>query len=180
MIAGSISRRYAKALLQLGIDGNNYEALGAELGRVVALIAEAPELHQALNSPVVAVSQRKAIATAVLGRLGVSPTILHFVLLLLDNNRVSALPAIAREFGALIDQQVGRVRGALTSAGPIDAGLVARIKAALEKRTGKQVLLETRQDPALLAGVVVQIGDVIYDGSARAALAGIREELLSG
>jgi F-type H+-transporting ATPase subunit delta len=178
MISGSIARRYAKALLQLGVDGNNFEALGAELARFVRLLGESTELGEALSSPVVPQTRRKAILAEVLARLEVSKTIEHYLQLLVDHNRMDAVVAIEREFRALVDVQAGRVRGVLTSARPLPPEQAERIRKALEVRTGKQVILESRQDPALLAGVVVQIGDVIYDGSARSALATIREELL--
>ena len=129
-------------------------------------------------SPIIAPSARKNILREVLARLGVSKTIEHFLLLLIDHNRMPAVAAIEREYRALVDVQAGRVRAMLSSPKPVSPALEARVKGALEKRTGKQVILEKREDPALLAGVVVQIGDVIYDGSARAALGRIREELL--
>lgn len=178
MISGSIARRYAKALLQLGIDGKNYEALGGELTRFVKLLADQKQLRDALVSPIIPPSARKNILTEVLARLGLSKTMQHFLLLLLDHNRMPAVEAIEREYGALVDVQAGRVRALLTSPRPVSAALEARIKGALEKRTGKQVILQKQEDPSLLAGVVVKIGDVVYDGSARAALATIRDELL--
>ena len=178
MISGSIARRYAKALLQLGIDNKNYEALGAELARFLGLQTNSKELHEALISPIVAITRRKAILEEVLRRMGVSKTIEHFLLLIVDHNRMNSIVAIEREYRALVDSQAGRVRAVLSSPKPIAAAQELRIKAALERRTGKQVILEKKEDPSLLAGVVVQIGDVIYDGSARAALGRIREELL--
>ena len=178
MISGSIARRYAKALLQLGVDGKNYEALGGELSRVVKLLHEQKALHDALVSPIIPPSSRKNIVRDVLAKLGISKTMEHFLLLLIDHNRMNVVVAIEREYGALVDLQAGRVRAVLSSPKPVPPALEARVKSALEKRTGKQVILEKREDPSLLAGVVVQIGDVIYDGSARAALGRIREELL--
>jgi F-type H+-transporting ATPase subunit delta len=183
MISGSIARRYAKALLALGVDGKNYEQLGAELSDFVRTLQSSTELREALESPVVPVSQRKAILGEVLTRAGASVVMRHFLLLLIDHNRMNAVAAIDREHRALVDAQAGRVRASLSSPQPveqIDLALAGRIKAALEKLTGKTVMLELKQDPSLLAGVVVQIGDVIYDGSARAGLSRIREELLSG
>src|SRR4051812_25061076 len=100
MISGSIARRYARPLLQLGVDGNNYEQLGRELESVNHTVETNRELKAALESPVVPLSQRHAILQEVLQRLGVSPTVEHFALLVLDHNRFAALPGINREMRA--------------------------------------------------------------------------------
>jgi F-type H+-transporting ATPase subunit delta len=57
---------------------------------------------------------------------------------------------------------------------------VDRIREALSRRTGKEVLLEVRQDPALIGGVITQIGDLVLDGSIRTQLLNMRESLKRG
>ena len=179
MASGSLARRYAKALLQLGIDGRNYEVLQRELERVVTTVEGNAELKAALESPVFPLSQRKGVLAEVLRRLGCSPTVSHFSLLVLDHNRFPAIAAINRELRALVDQQAGRVRALVTAARPLPDAEVARIKNALEQRTGKQVIIERRADATLIGGVVVQIGDVVYDGSVKSQLERMREQLMA-
>lgn len=178
MISGSLSRRYAKALLQLGVESRDYERLGRELDLVAKTIEGSKELKATLESPVFPLTQRKAVLADILRRLAVSPVVTHFVLLVLDHNRIQALSAINREMAALVDQQAGRLRAVVTSARPMGEPEIARIKRALEARTGKQLLIERKQDPSLLGGVVVQIGDIVYDGSVRTQLRQIKEQLL--
>ena len=179
MISGSIARRYAKALLLIGIDGKNYDALATEVESLARTIEGSHELSEVLSSPVFPLSQRRAVLEDVARRLGLSPMMHNFIMLLLDRDRVRVLPAIAREYRTLVDQQAGRVRAVITSARPLSLDQEQRIKAALEKRTGKTVLVETREDPALLGGVVAAIGDVVYDGSVRTQLAQLREQLVN-
>ena len=179
MISGSIARRYAKALLSIGVDQNSYEALGTELGRMASLMESSSELATALVSPVFPHSQRRAILRDILGRLGATKMFENFVLLLVDHNRIGALGSIAREYATLADAQAGRVRARVTSARALGESEATRIKVALEKRTGKKVIMERREDPAMLGGLTVQIGDVVYDGSVRNQLATIKEQLLA-
>lgn len=179
MITGSIARRYAKALLEIGIANKRLDALGKELEAVAATIAGSSELRVTLDSPIFPLSQRRAVLEDVLRRLGGSQMMRNFMMLLLDRGRIGSVAAIAREHRALVDEQVGRLRAAITSAKPLSTAIESRLKAALEKRTGKIVLLEKREDPALLGGVVAQIGDMVYDGSVRTQLAAVREQLLS-
>ena len=71
------------------------------------------------------------------------------------------------------------MRASVTSARPLDPALEARLKSALEKQSGKVVILEKREDPAIVGGVITQLGDLMFDGSVRTQLAQLREELLS-
>ena len=57
--------------------------------------------------------------------------------------------------------------------------LETRLKTALEKSSGKTVLLEKRKDPTIVGGLVTQLGDTVYDGSVRTQLQQLREQLLS-
>ena len=76
-------------------------------------------------------------------------------------------------------EHAGRVRAVVTSARPLDPMLETRLKTALEKSSGKIVILEKREDPAIMGGLVTQLGDTVYDGSVRTQLQQLREELLS-
>ena len=187
MISGSIARRYAKALLLLGSDGasqpgkpNHNDAYAREIEDLAATWEGSAELREALLNPVFPLAQRRAVIEEVMRRLASSAIMRNFVLLLLERNRIEAVPSIARQFRAMVDAQSGRVRAVVTSAQPLSAALELRLKTALEKRTGKTVLLEKREDPALLGGVVTQIGDIVYDGSVRTQIERIRAELLAG
>lgn len=179
MITGSIARRYAKALLEIGIQQNTFDALGKELDRAADTLRSSPELRNALENPVFSLDKRKLIMDELVRRLGVSKTVRNFIMLLLDKGRIAALPDIARAHRTLVDEHAGRVRATVTSARPLDPMLETRLKTALEKQSGKVVIFEKREDPAILGGLITQLGDTLYDGSVRTQLQELREELLS-
>jgi F-type H+-transporting ATPase subunit delta len=179
VIAGSIGRRYAKALLQIGVASQSYDALGRELDRAAETISSSAELKFAIENPVFAVSQRHRILEDVATRLGLSATIKNLLLLLLDKGRIAALPDIARAHRELVDQQAGRARATITSAAPLDPAVEARLKGALEKQTGKTVLLDKKVDPSLIGGVITQVGDLVFDGSVKSQLDKMRQELVT-
>src|SRR5262249_43929692 len=155
-----------------------YEQMGQDLGALAALIGRSPDLRQSLENPIFALSQRKAVLSEVARRLGLQAAVKNFLLLLMDRGRIGQLPDIVRELGQLIDRQAGRVRAQLTSARPVSEEMATALRTAMERRLGKQVLLERREDPALLGGIVAKVGDVLYDGSVRTQLELAREELL--
>ena len=179
MIAGSVARRYARALLDIGLASQSSDAIGKELERVAELLSGSKELATTLENPIFPLSKRKGVVEELARRLALSRTVRNFLLLLLDRGRIAALPAIAREHRILVDQAMGRVRVTVTTAQPLDAAAEQRLKATLERQTGKAVIVDKREDPALIGGVVTQIGDVVYDGSIRTYLANLRRELLS-
>jgi F-type H+-transporting ATPase subunit delta len=178
MITGSLARRYAKALLSIGIQEKTYDALGKELDRTADTFARSPELKLALENPVFPLEKRRQVLEELARRLALSKTVRNFVMLLLDKGRVGALPDIARAHRALVDDHAGRVRATVTSARPLDPVLETRLKSALERQSGKTVLLDKREDPAIVGGLITQLGDLVYDGSVRTQLLRLREQLL--
>lgn len=179
MIIGSISRRYAKAIMAIGIDTKKFEIFGKELQKFAALL-ENKELRDVLDNPSIAMSRRKAIVEALIKRLHPSPTVRNFLLLLMDRNRLVGLPGICREYQALADKHAGRMRASVTSAQRLDLAMVSQLKNALEKKTGKKIILEQTTDPELIGGLVTQLGSIVFDGSIRTSLEQMRQSLLQG
>ena len=178
MISGSLARRYARALLDIGVSKGTFEQLGSELDDLAAMYSGSRDLAEALTNPVFPMSRRRQTLVAVLDAAKVSPITKNFAMLLLERERVSYLPAFARELRDMVDEKAGRVRAVVTSAKALTKEHVTQIQAALERASGKKVQLERREDPALLGGVVAKIGDVVYDGSIRTQLEQMRERFL--
>ena len=179
MVTGSLARRYAKALLSLGIEQQTYDALGKELDRLASAYHASPDLQNALTNPSFPLEKRRLVLDELARRLGLSKVVRNFVMLLLDKGRISALPDIARVYRTLVDEHAQRVRATVTSARPLDPVLETRLKTALEKQSGKTVILEKKEDPSIVGGLVTQLGDTVYDGSVRTQLQQLREQLLS-
>ena len=178
MIAANISRRYAKALLELGSEGGNLDALVSEADRVAAAYASSEELQRVLGDPLVGHATKKAILTDVAARLSLSPVMRSTLLLLGDRRRLRLLPEIAQLLREMNDLQKGVVRAEVTSAVALSDGFYDRLKTRLEKMTGKKVLLDKKTDSTLIAGVVTRIGDQVFDGSVRTRLASLKNALM--
>jgi len=177
-LGGSVARRYARALFQIGVDKGNFEALGQEVEDLANLYSSSAELRQTLESPVFPMGDKRAVLEAALPRVAPSKLLHDFILLLLERRRLPALPLIARAFQEMVDAQLGRVRAVITSAKPLDVMVATEVQRALEKRTGKKVLVRTEVDPELLAGVVARVGDLVLDGSLRTRLENMHTRIL--
>ena len=179
MAAGSVSRRYARALFSIGVDRANFEQLGKELDAVAELWTGSPELREAVANPVFKASEKRAVMQTLLPRVAPTADVQKFVLLLLDRGRLPSVPHIARAYREMGDLHAGRVRAHITSAQPLGPAELNRIRDSLARRTGKHVVLDASVDPALIGGVVARVGDLVLDGSIRTQLGTLRDKLLN-
>jgi F-type H+-transporting ATPase subunit delta len=177
MNEGSIARRYAKALMAIGLERGTSEQLSREVRSLAAAIKSSPELAITLTSPAFSRSVREQVLRAVLQRIGASPDVLSFTRLLLDRERVAQIPSISRELDRLSDERAGRIEAVVSSAAPLAPAQEQELLRRLEAMSGKKVQMKVALDPQLLGGVVVKLGDVVYDGSLRTQLQRMREEL---
>lgn len=177
MQAGSLARRYAKAVFEIGQSQNNLDKIGADIRSLAKAMNESAELVSVVTSPAVRRSDRRNILDQIMQRVGVQPATKNLVYLLLDSERMGALPGISRELDVMIEAKAGRVQAEIVSAKALDPSQLSQITAALEKLSGKKVSVSRREDPELLGGVVAKVGDVVYDGSLRTQLRNLRDEL---
>jgi F-type H+-transporting ATPase subunit delta len=177
MITGSLARRYAKAIFQIGDAQKNLDKLGADLETLSRAMKTSPELVDVLSNPAVRRSDRRKVLDALLQRIGATPTSLNVVRLLLDHERLGSLESISRELNAMIEAKAGKVTAEVTSAVDLTPAQLTQLTKTLETLSGKKVVIEKKKDPALLGGVVAKVGDLVYDGSVRTQLRALRDEL---
>ena len=178
-LAGSIARRYARALFAIGVDRRNFEALGGELDALAALWNQATDIRQSLSNPIFKPSQKRAILQGLLPRVAPTREVQSLALLLLERGRIAALPAIARAYKEMCDDKLGRARATVRSARPLDGATENEIRSALERRTGRSVIVTAEVDPTLLGGIDAQVAGLVLDGSLRARLNALRSKILN-
>lgn len=176
----AIARRYATAFIELAAESRQIDALGADLGKALASCrANQGQLLDLLANPVFTLDERGAVLAAVLPRLGLNPLTANLLRLLLDKGRFGLLAEVVEAYEAFADERAGRVRVHVKTAEPLTPQLEAELRMALEKSTGKSVLLASSVDPSLIGGMTATLGDTVYDASARARLERLRQVLLS-
>ncbi len=177
MSAGSVARRYARAMMDIGAETHSYEKLGREVRALAQAMKSSEELAATLANPAIPRSDRRKVLEAVAVRAGASKLSLHLAFLLLDRERIAALPDVSRELDAMIDDKVGRVRADVVSAEPLSRAQQDQLQKLLERVSGRKVEMQTRENPELLGGVVAKVGDLLYDGSLRSQLERLRQTL---
>jgi len=178
VIAPNVSRRYAKALLELGLETHSIDALVRELDAAAAAYSASAELRAALDNPLIALSAKKAILADIAAQLSLGVVSKNTVMMLCDRRRLRILPEIAQMLREANDARAGVVRAEVTTAIAMSDAYYEKLRVQLEKMTGHKVVIDKKTDPEIIAGVVTRIGDRILDGSVRARLQSLKTALM--
>jgi F-type H+-transporting ATPase subunit delta len=131
-----------------------------------------------METPRIPVSEKKKVVRSAFGsQLPVK--LLHFLLLTIDKRRQRLLRDIARAFHELADEKLNRVNVEVTLARATDPDVITKLTDSLSALLGKAVVPHVRIKPEILGGVLVQAGDLVFDGSLRRRLSEMRQQLLS-
>lgn len=171
-----VARRYAEALYQQAEATGQAAAVDADVAFIGETFAGSRELTAALASPVVPRDKKRAVLTGLFGSR-VSPMTAGFLALLVDKERDALVPAVVDAYREQADARTGTVEALVRTAKPLAADEADRLQAALAARTGQTVRLRIQIEPDLIGGLVVRIGDVVYDRSVRHQLEQLREGL---
>ncbi len=173
-----VARRYAQALYELGVEKDELQSLGEALQQMKQLFEQCPEMRNILLNPAIKLKERRQVIDAVVDH-GSWPTLFrNFVLLLLDKDRLVHIGDIAQAYANQMDDHLGRARARVTSAVELKDGELDTLRARLGKLTGKDVVVTTEVDDALIGGLIARVGGTIYDGSVRTHLQRMREAIL--
>jgi F-type H+-transporting ATPase subunit delta len=175
---GGVAKRYARALFMIGEEKRSLEVVTSETETLAEVWSESDDLREVMLNPLFPMTKRREVLRLVVEKLGLGETLKSAAMLLLDRSRLPALPQIAKVLRTLADEREGKARAEVTSAVPLSDPYFDRLRARLEVMTSRRVVLERRVDPTLIAGLVVRLGDHVYDGSARTRLAQLREALM--
>ncbi|MSQ83272.1 MAG: ATP synthase F1 subunit delta [Myxococcales bacterium] len=179
MKSGSVrvARRYARAAAQLCDERGDGNAVRATLDGLAVAFEQAPDALAFLANPTFALVDRQQVLEHLLTGCAAQATARNLLLLLLEKGRISVFPAVRTEFNALLDLKTGRVDATVTSAVALNEAALQRLQGLLQRLVGKQVVLHTAVDESLIGGLVVRIGNTVYDSSVANHLARLRQTL---
>ncbi len=169
--------RYATALFDLARDFDAIDAVKAELERFDALVSASPDLARLVRSPVFSADEQLKALSAVLERAGIGGLAAKFLKLVTANRRLFAVRDMVRAFREMIADYKGEASAKVTVAEPLKEEHAAALKNALKTVTGKDVELNVKIDPAIIGGLVVNLGSRMVDSSLRTKLNAIRHAM---
>jgi len=169
----TIARNYAEALFAAG------DTFGPLLDAVAGAIQADERIAMALESPRVSKAAKAQILERALQ--GEAPReFVRFLQAVVRRGRQSLLAEMAQEYQVLLDVKLNRVHAGVTLADEADARTQKQVVDRLTKALGREVRAYFRSDPRILGGVVVRVGDRIFDGSVRRRLTVLQRRMLTG
>jgi len=173
---GSVAKRYATALIKVAQDTNKVEPYLEQLEDLKLHIFGHEEMKRLIVSPHIPHSQKKAILLFFVEKLKLDNSMLNFLNLLIDNDRMETLPMIALLYRDRADELLGRVRVQVQSAAPLGE-MQAKLQAALERALKLKVILEAQVKPDLLGGFIVRVRDQVLDASLKRELEQLKQAI---
>lgn len=178
----TVARPYAEALFAAGQSAKNELAVWHEQLQCVASIASNAAVHQAMTDPKLDDAQRQSVLFDLAQRYTAQPLVAqvrNLLAMLIENDRLVALPEIAFQFEALKDQSEGIAQATIVSAFPMTEQQVNELVALIEPKFGLKLKPHVKVDAELIGGVRVTVGDHVLDTSVQAQLTQMRDALVA-
>lgn len=177
--ARRLGRVYAEALLDSLPQPDQAQTFAEELRGLADLLADLPGAKEVLAGHSLSRSQREVMVQRIFAAR-VSKPMEAFLGVLAANHRLQALPVIAGQFQQLLKERAGRLTVHVRSAEPLDDARQTSLRNILAEALDADVELHCQVDENLLGGLLVQVGDVVYDASLAGDLASLRAKLIEG
>ena len=174
-----IAKPYAQALYDAATEQDILDSIVADVNQVLQLTQESEDFDQFLTNPVLSPQFKSEMFQQLLSET-VHPLTLNFLLLLALKQRERSLVSILQMFLEIVDLQAGRVVAQVTSAVPLTDAQKANLTQHLSDYSGAEVRLELSEDAEIQGGVVVRLGDTVFDGSITSQLQRMRALLARG
>ena len=174
-----LARVYAEALLASATHAQLADTIGEELrGVAEGVLKPNPQIVAFFDSAAISRSAKLPILAKAFEN-GASDLFKKFLGVLNQNGRLGLLRDISATFHSLRDAQANRVRVKVRSAAPLNEAQTESLRSTLATTLKQEPILDVQVEPELLGGLVVQIGDRVYDTSVRSRLETLRTHLMT-
>ena len=170
-------RMYARSLFEAAREGGKLDVVHEQLGDFAAAIADVPELRGLLANPELDPQQKAGVLGEILG--DADELVRNFVLLTAEKGRAGEIEEIHRELEELVAAEQRRLTVELTTAYELSDDEADAIVKKIESSSGRSVEATRTVDPALIGGIVLQVGSHRLDASVRGRLDRLRHDLLT-
>ena len=159
-----VASRYAKSLIDLGLEKSALEVIKADMETFAATVKASSELKSVLANPIISLAKKSELLKALFAGK-VSDTTAKFFDMMIEKNRSELLYATANEFQTQYHALKNIVTAKVVSAVPLTDALKSEIEAKVKAVTGGEVILSTKVDEKLIGGFVLTVGDRQFDAS---------------
>ena len=173
-----IAEVYAKAYLDAvaSQDGSIDDAV-AEFASFADVLKSLPEFEAILASAMVATDEKIALLDKAIAS-SASPLFWNFLQIVAKRNRLDLLPPIFAQAQSLLDERRRRIPVTITTAAAVDSQLVAVLSEKLRGILGGEPIIRSVIDPEVIGGLVVRVGDTVYDASVSTQLQNVCRQIV--
>ncbi|CAI8035715.1 ATP synthase subunit delta [Geodia barretti] len=174
-----IAKPYARALYSAATEEDILDRIVEDVNQVLQLTQDSEDFDQFLTNPILSPQFKSEMFQQLLSE-AVQPLTLNFLLLLALKQRERSLVAILQMFLEIVDLQAGRLVAQVTSAVPLTDAQKTTLSQQLSNYSEAEVRLELNEDATIQGGVIVRLGDTVFDGSIASQLQRMRTLLARG
>ncbi|MEE9552901.1 MAG: ATP synthase F1 subunit delta [candidate division Zixibacteria bacterium] len=178
MSEASVARRYAQALFNVALTRETVDIIGSELFQLKSFSDKDGRFINFLRAPQVLTDHKVAMVKS-LFTTRLSPSLLSFLMLLIEKDRITYLSEIAREFEKLLEDYKGIIKAKVTTAVHIDQDYKNRLVDSLQRMTGKKIELIHKINSDIVGGIIVQLNHQVIDRSVRSRLDALKHDLMA-
>lgn len=176
--ARQVAKVYAEALLDVADKLDIAEQVGAELQELNTQLRQSPDVAKSLVNPLVKrTAKAPVIAAAFKGKS--SDLLADFVEMLNKKDRLSLLAHIAPAYRGLLNERAKRLHVTVRSVTPLSPDQLEHLRQTVGHAYGREPMIEAVVDESLLGGLIVQVGDEVFDSSVRTRVNNLRNQLLA-
>lgn len=168
-MAELVSKRYALALFEAGLDLEKVNEFNKELDFVKAVFQHDDKLIQILSHPKIKRDEKKGLIDE-LFKERVSIEMVNFLYILIDKRRESNILDIVDQYKRLFDEHENIVKVVAMTAVPMEKKAIAKLATVLGNKLSKKVELTNEVDSSILGGVLLKFENKIIDGSLKGQL----------
>jgi len=173
-----VARIYGEALYKSAEQQGRVDELQGELDALVKeVFARSPEVELILSSAAISRERKQAVLDHVFGGRA-SDVFLHTLQVLNNHDRLDLLRHVVTAYRTIHDQKAGRIIAEVRSAVSLTDEQRHRLLETVREVSAREPVLHETIDPSLLGGLVVQVGDWVYDASVRTKLDTLRNQLI--
>ncbi len=177
MSIGIVADKYSSAILELAEEQNNLQEMEQDLSYVSNVMKEHPELNSFLMNPIMT-AQSKIELMGKIFEQSINKTALHLLYVMIQRGRYRFIEESIRGFISKSRHVRGILEATVTVTEPLSESMEQALTAKLKELTGKDIMLDVKQDSSIMGGLVVQIGDQRIDGSVARRLSELEKTLL--
>ena len=169
-------RLYGGSLYDLAAEEQLTDTIHEQMEQLKELFREEPEYLRLLSEPSVPKEERIGLIDKALSGQA-EKYLVNFIKLLCERNILNQYEECCREFTQRYYDEHGIAEAVVTSAVELDEEQMASLKAKLEKLSGKQIIIVSKVDPSVVAGICVELEGVQYDGTVSGRISGLSKKI---